>query len=155
MDITHEWCPKITSGEATSDFGTTTITKKSNDFYSTLERFGPICFFILSIDIEILSFSVITEEGPGSCLDFRTLKLFGLAGSNIKLCLLKNWASCICCRLILGIASLSVFMNVLVASLGLNMINDVTSYISKMRVATAANITMAKPFWFVSIFIIL
>jgi hypothetical protein len=23
MDITHEWCPKITSGEATSDFGTT------------------------------------------------------------------------------------------------------------------------------------
>jgi hypothetical protein len=25
MDITHEWCPKITSGEATSDFGTTKI----------------------------------------------------------------------------------------------------------------------------------
>jgi hypothetical protein len=25
MDITHEWCPKITSGEATSDFGTTSV----------------------------------------------------------------------------------------------------------------------------------
>jgi hypothetical protein len=29
MDITHGWCPKITSGEATSDFGTTKNQKKS------------------------------------------------------------------------------------------------------------------------------
>jgi hypothetical protein len=39
MDITHEWCPKITSGEATSDFGTTRLiwtrsTLEILDFFS-------------------------------------------------------------------------------------------------------------------------